>query len=166
MQFDLKKNREKLGMECRSLLQRRNTLKNETLQLQEYLNVLSVSSDNWFLVLRYFDFSLYWVWTLFKSYTWYVPYSCHIINSDNFKSTLYCIDDVVNCCQKLSYLSCFWKKKFACQSNNVHFNQLLKKKRFGVITFEIIAKIHKHKINFSVWLELWQKFIKTVDRRE
>lgn len=41
--FDLRKNREKLGMECRNLLQRRSTLKNEILQLQEYLNVLSVS---------------------------------------------------------------------------------------------------------------------------
>lgn len=40
-QFDFKKNREKLGMECRSLLQRRSCLKNEILQLQEYLNVLS-----------------------------------------------------------------------------------------------------------------------------
>uniref|UniRef100_A0A2S2QE35 Ninein n=1 Tax=Sipha flava TaxID=143950 RepID=A0A2S2QE35_9HEMI len=39
--FDLRKNREKLGVECRNLLQRRSTLKNEILQLQEYLNVLS-----------------------------------------------------------------------------------------------------------------------------
>lgn len=40
----MKKNREKLGMECRSLLQRRSSLKNEILQLQEYLNILSVSN--------------------------------------------------------------------------------------------------------------------------
>lgn len=40
----MKKNREKLGIECRSLLQRRSSLKNEILQLQEYLNILSVSN--------------------------------------------------------------------------------------------------------------------------
>lgn len=55
-QFDLKKNREKLGMECRSLLQRRSALKNEILQLQEYLNVLSVSSYSLYLILKYFGF--------------------------------------------------------------------------------------------------------------
>jgi len=43
-QSDIKKTREKLGMECRSLLQRRSSLKNEILQLQDYLNVLSVSN--------------------------------------------------------------------------------------------------------------------------
>ncbi|XP_022177383.1 blastoderm-specific protein 25D [Myzus persicae] len=48
-QFDLKKNREKLGMECRSLLQRRSTLKNEILQLQEYLNVLSNTHKEFFM---------------------------------------------------------------------------------------------------------------------
>lgn len=41
-QFDLKKNRERLGIECCNLLQRRSSLKSEILQLQEYLNVLSV----------------------------------------------------------------------------------------------------------------------------
>ncbi|XP_060881527.1 blastoderm-specific protein 25D [Metopolophium dirhodum] len=48
-QFDLKKNREKLGMECRSLLQRRSALKNEILQLQEYLNVLSNTHKEFFM---------------------------------------------------------------------------------------------------------------------
>jgi len=43
-QLELKKNREKLSMECRSLLQRRSSLKTEILQLQEYLNLLSVSN--------------------------------------------------------------------------------------------------------------------------
>lgn len=45
----LKKNREKLGMECQSLLQRRSALKNEILQLQEYLNVLSNTHKEFFM---------------------------------------------------------------------------------------------------------------------
>lgn len=54
-QLDLRKNREKLGMECRNLLQRRSAIKNEILQLQEYLNVLSVSIFCISVISKYFN---------------------------------------------------------------------------------------------------------------
>ncbi|XP_022177832.1 synaptonemal complex protein ZEP1-like [Myzus persicae] len=48
-QFDLEKNSEKLKIECQSLLQQRSILKNEIVQLQEWLNVLSNTHKDFFM---------------------------------------------------------------------------------------------------------------------